>query len=229
MFQWLGNVVNICNKKLGTPFDRCQSVFDGAVSDCKAKLGPYLGAVCNLTYVVSTLCYVVKPFDLICMLVSYIADTVVGAVKKSKCPFEPISTDSSPYLSSQIVLETNLEYSLLRFAGIKRFTMHMKAMFYVKVKFSHSFHFETNETKTISEVSKGITTEIRARTDKIFRFFNFVNLVTSIFVFIIVLKYAIVDQVRSTLNENNCILNTWYSSLRVTANRLSQFPKMFPG
>ncbi|XP_043264952.1 DC-STAMP domain-containing protein 2-like [Colletes gigas] len=154
VFQWLGSVINMCNKKLGTPFDRCQSVFDGAVADCKAKLGPIMGAVCNVTYVVSALCYVVKPLDFICMLVSYISDAVVGAVRKK----------------------------------IKRFTMHMKAMFYVKVKFSHSFRFETNQSKTLEEVSTGIITEVRSRTDKFFDFFDWISCVTSIFVFIILLR-----------------------------------------
>lgn len=83
VFQWLGSVVNICNKKLGTPFDRCQRVFDGAVTDCKAKLGPLFGGICNMTYVVDALCYVVKPLDFICMLVSYVADAIVNAVRKS--------------------------------------------------------------------------------------------------------------------------------------------------
>lgn len=83
VFQWLGSIVNICNKKLGTPFDRCQRVFDGAVTDCKAKLGPLFEGICNLTYIVGALCYIVKPLDFICMLVSYIADTIVDAVRKS--------------------------------------------------------------------------------------------------------------------------------------------------
>lgn len=83
VFQWLGSIVSICNKKLGTPYDRCQAVFEGAVADCKAKLGPLFGGICNLAYVVGALCYIVKPLDLICMLVSYVADTVVDAVRKS--------------------------------------------------------------------------------------------------------------------------------------------------
>ncbi|KAK2576099.1 hypothetical protein KPH14_007434 [Odynerus spinipes] len=83
VFQWLGSIVNICNKRLGTPFDRCQRVFEGAVADCRAKLGPIFGEICNLTYVVSSLCWIVKPLDFICMLVSYVADAIVDAVKKS--------------------------------------------------------------------------------------------------------------------------------------------------
>ncbi|XP_060823568.1 DC-STAMP domain-containing protein 2-like [Bombus pascuorum] len=154
VFEWLGSIISICNKKLGTPFDRCQSVFEGAVADCKAKLGPIFGLVCNITYVVSSLCYIVKPLDFICMLVSYIADSVVGVVKSK----------------------------------IKKFTMHMKAMFYVKVKFSHSFHFETNQSRTMQDVSTSITTEIRSRTDKLFGFFDFMNFITSFFMFFIILR-----------------------------------------
>lgn len=66
--------------------------------------------------------------------------------------------------------------------------MHMKAMFYVKVKFSHSFHFETNQSKTIGDVSAGIATEIRSRTDTLFGVFDSITFVTSLFVFIIVLR-----------------------------------------
>ncbi|EGI58274.1 DC-STAMP domain-containing protein 2 [Acromyrmex echinatior] len=154
VFQWLGNVVNICNKKLGTPFDRCQRVFEGAVDDCKAKLGPLFGGVCNLTYVVGALCYAVKPLDFICILVSYVADTIVNAVQEK----------------------------------IKRFTRHIKAMFYVKVKFSHSFHFETNQTKTIEDVSTGIITEIRERTDRFLAVFDWMSFGTTFFIFFMLLR-----------------------------------------
>ncbi|KAL6261589.1 hypothetical protein P5V15_006676 [Pogonomyrmex californicus] len=154
VFQWLGNVVNICNKKLGTPFDRCERVFEGAVADCKAKLGPLFGGICNLTYIVGALCYIVKPLDFICMLVSYIADTIVNAVRKK----------------------------------IKRFTEHIKTMFYVKLKFSHSFHFETNQSKTIEDVSTGIITEVRSRTDRFLAVFDWMSFMTSFFIFYMLLR-----------------------------------------
>ncbi|XP_072766623.1 uncharacterized protein [Anoplolepis gracilipes] len=154
VFQWLGSIVNICNKKLGTPFDRCQRVFDGAVADCKAKLGPLFGGICNLTYIVGALCYIVKPLDFICMLVSYVADTIVDAVRKK----------------------------------IKRFTRHIKAMFYVKVKFSHSFHFETNQSKTIEDVSTGIISEVRSRTDKFLAFFDWMSFIATFFIFFMLLR-----------------------------------------
>lgn len=66
--------------------------------------------------------------------------------------------------------------------------MQMKAMFYVKVKFSHSFQFETNQSKTIGDVSSNIAAEIRSRTDKLFSFFDFMSLVMTFFIFFIVLR-----------------------------------------
>ncbi|XP_048516014.1 DC-STAMP domain-containing protein 2-like [Athalia rosae] len=154
VFQWLGSIMNICNKKLGTPFDRCQKVFDGAVADCKASLGPLFGGVCNLAYVVGLLCWVVKPFDFICMLVSFVTDSIVGVVKKK----------------------------------IKKFAKHVKAMFYVKVKFSHSFHFETNQSRSLEDVATGIVTEIRSRTDKFLTVFDLMSFATSFFFMFMMLR-----------------------------------------
>ncbi|XP_043285569.1 uncharacterized protein [Venturia canescens] len=154
VFEWLGSVINMCNKKLGTPFERCERAFDGAVTDCHAKLGPIFGAVCSLAYIAGAVCYVVKPLDFICMLVSFVADGVANAVGKR----------------------------------IKRFTKHMNAMFYVKLKFSHSFKFETNKSQTLSDVSTGIVTEIRSRTDRFLTVFDWMSIVTSFFIFITLLR-----------------------------------------
>ncbi|KAL2719595.1 DC-STAMP domain-containing protein 2-like [Vespula squamosa] len=154
VFQWLGSIINICNKKLGTPFERCQRVFEGAVADCRAKLGPIFGTICDLTYIVGALCWVVKPLDFICMLVSYVADAIVGAVRKK----------------------------------IRRFTKHMKTMFYVKVKFSHSFHFEVNRTKTIHDIATNISAEIKSRTSRFIAVFDWVNFLTTFFIFFMLLR-----------------------------------------
>lgn len=83
--QWLGNIINICNKKMGTPYQRCMRVFDGAVADCQAKLGPLFNWLCSVTYLVANICYTVKIFDYICMFLEFVNDSVVGVVEKSKC------------------------------------------------------------------------------------------------------------------------------------------------
>lgn len=73
----------MCNKKLGTPFERCEKVFEGAVADCQANLGPHFGDICNLANVVGAMCYTVKPIDFICILVTFVSDTIVDSVRKS--------------------------------------------------------------------------------------------------------------------------------------------------
>jgi hypothetical protein len=59
-------------------------VFDGAVVDCQAKLGPLFNWLCSVTYLVSKVCYVVKIFDYICTFLEFVSDSVVGVVEKSK-------------------------------------------------------------------------------------------------------------------------------------------------
>lgn len=82
-FNWLGSIVNMCNKKIGTPYQRCAKVFENAIDDCREKLG-YFEIFCNVTYVVKLICYSLKFLDLICMALDFISDSIIGAVKRSK-------------------------------------------------------------------------------------------------------------------------------------------------
>lgn len=83
-FEFLAKIINICNKELGTPFERCTRVFENAIADCNAKLGPLFNWLCSLTYIVQSVCYLVKFLDLICIIVDFISDSVVGVVIRSK-------------------------------------------------------------------------------------------------------------------------------------------------
>lgn len=64
----------------------------------------------------------------------------------------------------------------------------MRAMFYVKLEFSHSFHMETNKSKSYREVSTGIMLEIRSKTEGFLAFFDWMSLATSFFVLFILLR-----------------------------------------
>ena len=35
VFGWLGNMVNVCNDKMGQPYRKCKKVFDNAFKDCQ--------------------------------------------------------------------------------------------------------------------------------------------------------------------------------------------------
>ncbi|RZC33618.1 DC-STAMP domain-containing protein 2-like [Asbolus verrucosus] len=168
-FQFLGKILNICNKELGTPFQRCSRVFENAITDCYAKLGPWFSWLCSVAYLVQSVCYIVKIFDYVCMLVDFISDSVIGVVVRSEgCR------------SRRLLIKSNA-------LEVKSFIRHVRTMFYVRIKFSHSFHFHTNSSKSYSEVAKGIVTEIKERTEGLAMFFDFVSLFTSFFfVFLIV-------------------------------------------
>lgn len=61
-------------------------------------------------------------------------------------------------------------------------------MFYVKVKFSHAFHLETNQSRTIEDVSTDIINEVRSRTDKFLAVFDWMSFLTVFFVFLVLLR-----------------------------------------
>ncbi|XP_044264380.1 DC-STAMP domain-containing protein 2-like [Tribolium madens] len=153
-FQFLGKILNICNKELGTPFQRCARVFDNAIQDCNAKLGPWFNWLCSIAYLVKSVCYIVKIFDYVCMLVDFISNSVIGVVIRK----------------------------------VKSFIRHVRTMFYVRIKFSHSFHFQTNSSKSYSEVAEGIVGEIKERTQALAMFFDFVSFLTSFFFVFLLVK-----------------------------------------
>nr|CAD7406922.1 unnamed protein product [Timema poppensis] len=84
VYQWLKSILSICNKKMGTPYERCLRVFDNAVVDCQATLGPMFNWLCSIVYLAKVVCVIAKILDLICMLVEFIKTTVVGTIKRSE-------------------------------------------------------------------------------------------------------------------------------------------------
>ncbi|XP_055913918.1 DC-STAMP domain-containing protein 2 [Eupeodes corollae] len=78
-FDWLGNVVSMCNKEIGTPFDRCIKIADDAMTDCKEQMG-ILDDLCNVTEIFRGLCYSVKFIDVICELMDFVSDSIIATV-----------------------------------------------------------------------------------------------------------------------------------------------------
>ncbi|XP_023019209.2 DC-STAMP domain-containing protein 2 [Leptinotarsa decemlineata] len=153
VFQFLAKIISICNKELGTPFERCSRVFENAIADCNAKLGSLFSWMCSITYIVKSVCYIVKPFDLVCLIVDFINDSIIGVVVRK----------------------------------VKGFVRHIRTMFYVRIKFSHSFHFETNSSKSVVEISREIVQEIKDRTKTVTAVFHFLTSAAMLFfIFMIV-------------------------------------------
>lgn len=85
-FEFLGRILNMCNKELGTPFERCSRIFENAIADCHAKLGPLFSWLCSVAYLVKSVCYLVKIFDLVCIVVDFVSNSIIGVVVRSKTP-----------------------------------------------------------------------------------------------------------------------------------------------
>ncbi|XP_044747467.1 DC-STAMP domain-containing protein 2-like [Coccinella septempunctata] len=147
VFQFLGRILNLCNKELGTPYQRCERVFEGAITDCQASLGPFFSWTCSIGYLLESVCYIVKPFDLICLLVDFLSDSIIGVVMRK----------------------------------LKIFIRHVKTMFYVRIKFSHSYHFESKSSKSMREIASSIVGEVKTRTKGIASVFEFFNCAASLF------------------------------------------------
>jgi hypothetical protein len=73
----------MCNKRVGTPFQRCERMFDEAVKDCRSKLGA-AEALCDVTYLVKTFCYTVKFIDYICQITDLVSKAVVEKINDSR-------------------------------------------------------------------------------------------------------------------------------------------------
>ncbi|XP_066262197.1 uncharacterized protein [Euwallacea similis] len=146
-FEFLGKIINICNKELGTPFERCTRVFENAIADCNASLGPLFNWLCSLSYIVKAVCYIVKIFDYVCMMVDFLSNSVVGVIIRK----------------------------------IKTFVRHIKTMFYVRIRFSHSFKYKTVSSKSVTQIAKEIVAEIKDRSRNIVAFFNFMTLTSMLF------------------------------------------------
>lgn len=80
----------------------------------------------------------------------------------------------------------------------------MRAMFYVNVKFSHSFKFESNQSRAIDDVSTGISSEIRNRTQGFLAVFDMMSFVTSFFIFFLLLRLGC-SEVPSKLTSKNAV------------------------
>ncbi|KAG7297299.1 hypothetical protein JYU34_019258 [Plutella xylostella] len=82
-FFWLDTVVQECNKKLGTPYDRCMNALEMGVLNCKKKFGSSADAhLCSITYVVKPVCGTFKPLKAICVFVDFFKGTIVATVQK---------------------------------------------------------------------------------------------------------------------------------------------------
>ncbi|KAL4097578.1 hypothetical protein QTP88_022329 [Uroleucon formosanum] len=82
-YEWLYSIMNICNKKVGTPYQRCTKMFDNALEECKVTVSPTFDFMCSISYVISNVCYTVKFLDSLCEFFEFINESIFGAIHNS--------------------------------------------------------------------------------------------------------------------------------------------------
>ncbi|XP_050072908.1 DC-STAMP domain-containing protein 2-like [Anopheles maculipalpis] len=80
-YNWLGDVVSVCNDKLGTPSERCLQALDQTIDGCKEEMGA-MDFLCEVTQVGKTVCYGAKMVDYFCELIDFISDAVIEEIEQ---------------------------------------------------------------------------------------------------------------------------------------------------
>ncbi|XP_035907361.1 DC-STAMP domain-containing protein 2-like [Anopheles stephensi] len=80
-YDWLRDIVSVCNDKLGTPSERCLQALDQTIDGCKEEMGA-MDFLCEVTQVGKTICYGAKMVDYFCELIDFISDAVIEEIEQ---------------------------------------------------------------------------------------------------------------------------------------------------
>lgn len=71
---------------------------------------------------------------------------------------------------------------------MKKFISNVESIFYVSIKFEHNFDFDTNASKTFSEIRDEIMSEINHKTSHALKFIKSINVFLSFYFIYIIIK-----------------------------------------
>uniref|UniRef100_A0A182RC35 DC_STAMP domain-containing protein n=1 Tax=Anopheles funestus TaxID=62324 RepID=A0A182RC35_ANOFN len=80
-YEWLRDIVSVCNDKLGSPSERCMQALDQTIEACKEEMGN-MDFLCEVTQVGKTICYGAKMVDYFCELIDFISDAVIEEIEQ---------------------------------------------------------------------------------------------------------------------------------------------------
>lgn len=82
VLNWLKEISSFCNKKVGSPSEKCRAAFAEAVVDCKARLGKIFNWMCSVVDLVENLCQLAEWAEVvICWLPQLIKENVFEPIK----------------------------------------------------------------------------------------------------------------------------------------------------
>lgn len=82
-YALLKNVADMCNSKVGTPFDRCMTAFDEASRECTREMGKTFSWMCSPLDVFRHFCQFAKiPSAIFCWVPSLIKEHIFEPLKE---------------------------------------------------------------------------------------------------------------------------------------------------
>ncbi|KAJ8005460.1 hypothetical protein DPEC_G00146870 [Dallia pectoralis] len=186
VLHFLAGIGEVCNKKLGTPYNKCNKLFDDARDDCMDLLSVF-NFLCHIMEGFRPLCGLTRVGQLFCIIPSYvfghlktkIAASTIAAFEKMKKEFEfnisasmhfdtkVNSSISLQQMSQEIMKEVSSELGrfqhvmgLLAYVGLfLLLLMYLQAVLY-KHKYLHQDDFDnTYITKQFEELDQRLTRE----------------------------------------------------------------------
>ncbi|XP_052859887.1 DC-STAMP domain-containing protein 2-like [Anopheles cruzii] len=80
-YDWLRDVVAICNDQLGSPSQRCLNSLDKTIDGCKEEMGS-MDFLCEVTQVAKSICYGATMVDYFCELIDFVSDSIVDEIEQ---------------------------------------------------------------------------------------------------------------------------------------------------
>ena len=103
-------MVNVCNEKMGKPFEKCNSAFDNVYRKCRKKM-KIMKFVCKVVRVLQKLCHVVRVGELLCQMTSYVKNQAMKKIQNSEYRCKVSCTSVFTYISS--LLHIRMMYRIL--------------------------------------------------------------------------------------------------------------------
>ncbi|XP_050094158.1 DC-STAMP domain-containing protein 2-like [Anopheles aquasalis] len=80
-YDWLRDLVTICNDELGSPSERCVKSLDKTIAGCKEEMGA-MDFLCEVTQVAKSICFGARMVDMFCELIDFVSDSIVEEIER---------------------------------------------------------------------------------------------------------------------------------------------------
>ncbi|CAB3257663.1 unnamed protein product [Arctia plantaginis] len=81
-FSWLQAISNICNEKLGSPYDRCTTLLREGMADRTTNFEPNIAVHYSMPYLAEFVCGAIKPFKAFCCVTDFMDDAILANIRK---------------------------------------------------------------------------------------------------------------------------------------------------